>query len=181
MKYAALPSSTMLISIIGFFASVFLITDFSSEFGFTFALLFIIMFIASLLSMTFARPKDLLAIDEFEKTHKHGKILTHKQYLEMLEKQKAHEKPKKVATTKKVTTKKTTPSKKAPAKKKVTAKKTNTSKKPVDYKSKTVAELKTKATKLKLTGISRLNKADLIKKIKAAERKKANTQKGTRK
>lgn len=56
MKYAPLSSSFMVTSIIGFIVSVFMIMDWSQEWGFTFVLFFTMMFIASVVSMTKAEP-----------------------------------------------------------------------------------------------------------------------------
>ena len=52
MKYVPLPTSFMLISIIGFFISLFVVYPVSPSFGFAFMLVFIVMFIASMVSMT---------------------------------------------------------------------------------------------------------------------------------
>ena len=54
-----LNSSFMLASIVGFLVSYYLIFDVTRNFGFAFMLLFIIMFIASIVSMTSAPiPKN---------------------------------------------------------------------------------------------------------------------------
>ncbi len=47
-----LTSGFMLISIIGFLVSVYFVMDLSATWGFTFALFFTIMFIASIISMS---------------------------------------------------------------------------------------------------------------------------------
>ncbi len=52
MKYAHLSAGFMLTSIIGFFVSTFFIWKISLSWGFTFTLFFLIMFIASIISMT---------------------------------------------------------------------------------------------------------------------------------
>ena len=74
MIYAPLSSSFMLVSIIGFILSVWLIMDWSETWGFTLTLFFIIMFISSFISMTKAEPMfehmDHLAIHEPEKAYK---------------------------------------------------------------------------------------------------------------
>lgn len=49
-----LKSSFMVTSIVGFFVSVYYVMSLSKTWGFTFALFFTMMFIASLISMTFA-------------------------------------------------------------------------------------------------------------------------------
>jgi len=58
MKYAHLSAGFMLTSIIGFLISVFFIWDISIPWGFTFALFFGIMFVASIISMTKADFTD---------------------------------------------------------------------------------------------------------------------------
>ena len=52
MKYAHLSAGFMLTSIVGFLISVFFLWKISLSWGFTFALFFGIMFIASIISMT---------------------------------------------------------------------------------------------------------------------------------
>ncbi len=51
MRYAPLPHEWMLVSIIGFFISIFSIWSLNKSWGFTFALFFIIMFIASMVTL----------------------------------------------------------------------------------------------------------------------------------
>jgi len=58
-----LKGSFMLASILGFLVSVFYIYPKSNSFGFAFALVFLIMFIASMLSMTFSDTGGELQID----------------------------------------------------------------------------------------------------------------------
>jgi hypothetical protein len=58
MKYAHLSAGFMLTSIAGFFVSVFLVWKMSVSWGFTFALFFGIMFVASIISMTKADFTD---------------------------------------------------------------------------------------------------------------------------
>jgi len=58
MRYAHLSAGFMLTSIIGFLISVFFVWKFSMPWGFTFALFFGIMFIASFISMTKANFTD---------------------------------------------------------------------------------------------------------------------------
>jgi|TARA_B100000315_G_C14224508_1_gene428007 hypothetical protein len=58
MKVAPLKASFMIISIIGFFVSVYMSNDFWLEWSFTFAVFFVLMFIASLISMTYAPLRD---------------------------------------------------------------------------------------------------------------------------
>jgi hypothetical protein len=55
LKFYPLKGSFMLFSILGFFVSVIWVYDkFSRSWGFAFALLFTLMFVASLISMTYA-------------------------------------------------------------------------------------------------------------------------------
>jgi len=49
-----LKSSFMITAIVGFFISVYYVMSLSKTWGFAFALFFVTMFIASLISMTFA-------------------------------------------------------------------------------------------------------------------------------
>ena len=69
IKYAPLPSSTLLISIFGFFISAIYVLRRWPDFGFAFMLVFAIMFIGSFISMTFAKSDDLLLMEEYEQTH----------------------------------------------------------------------------------------------------------------
>lgn len=52
MKYAHLSAGFMLTSIIGFLISIFFVNELSPTWGFTFMLFFVIMFVASMISMT---------------------------------------------------------------------------------------------------------------------------------
>ena len=52
VKYAPLSGGFMIASIVGFFVSTIYIADFSLNWGFALSVLFIIMFIASIISMT---------------------------------------------------------------------------------------------------------------------------------
>ena len=73
-EWAPLSAGFMLTSILGFIISIWLIMDFSTTWGFTFTFFFIIMFFASMISMTKAEPipehMDQLAIHEHEKAYK---------------------------------------------------------------------------------------------------------------
>ncbi len=72
-EWAPLSAGFMLTSILGFFISIWFIMDLSATWGFTFTLFFIIMFLASLISMTKAEPRpdhmDTLAIHNHEKAY----------------------------------------------------------------------------------------------------------------
>lgn len=72
-EWAPLSAGFMLTSILGFFISIWLVMDLSATWGFTFAFFFVIMFVASLISMTKAEPvpehMDTLAIHEPHKAY----------------------------------------------------------------------------------------------------------------
>ena len=55
-EWAPLSAGFMLTSIIGFLVSIWLIMDLSATWGFTFAFFFVLMFIASFISMSKAEP-----------------------------------------------------------------------------------------------------------------------------
>ena len=72
VKVAPLNSGFMATSILGFFISVFFIAPrLSFQWGTTFAIFFVIMFIASFVSMTYAEPKtshiDKLVVGRLKK------------------------------------------------------------------------------------------------------------------
>jgi len=74
MKYAHLSAGFMLTSIVGFFISTFFIWKIDMTWGFTFTLFFLIMFVASIISMTKADFNDKeyqqeLAIHERPKSY----------------------------------------------------------------------------------------------------------------
>ena len=66
LKIAPLHGSFMLTSIIGFFISTFIIFNTYPDWGFAFALICVIMFIASLIAMVNG-PEEVLQIDEKRK------------------------------------------------------------------------------------------------------------------
>jgi hypothetical protein len=75
-KFAPLSSTFVLTSILGFLISVmFIIPKLSVTWGFTFAMMFMIMFLSSMVSMTRATTDDYhldhLAVHEPEKHLKH--------------------------------------------------------------------------------------------------------------
>ena len=72
--FAPLPSSTLLIAIIGFFVSVIYFMKRWPSFGFSFALIFTILFIASMLSLTYAPERDLLLMEQYERNHTGGQL-----------------------------------------------------------------------------------------------------------
>ena len=65
-RAAPLPSSFMLMSMIGFLISSMMVYPRDKTWGFAFCLIFIIMFIASIISMTYAdiSHKPVLDIDK---------------------------------------------------------------------------------------------------------------------
>jgi len=67
---APLPASFMLMSMVGYLGSVLLVFPISHSFGFAFALVFIMMFIASVISMTYAPEKESLILDSMRKHYK---------------------------------------------------------------------------------------------------------------
>ncbi len=58
MRYAHLSAGFMLTSIIGFLVSTLFVWKYSISWGFTFSLFFLIMFVASIISMTKADFTD---------------------------------------------------------------------------------------------------------------------------
>ncbi len=62
LKAAPLSSSYMLVSMFGFVVSVLVIMNLSRPWGITFALIFALMFIASMISMTHAPALEALEI-----------------------------------------------------------------------------------------------------------------------
>jgi len=73
IKYAPLSAGFMATSIIGFFVAIWLVMDWSEAWGFTFALFFVLMFFASVISFSKAEPipehMDELAVHEMRKSH----------------------------------------------------------------------------------------------------------------
>jgi hypothetical protein len=63
-KVAPLPGSFMVTSIIGFFLSVLLVFQAYPSWGTAFALVFILMFISSMISMTYA---DISVLEDMDK------------------------------------------------------------------------------------------------------------------
>lgn len=63
MKFEPLPGSFMLISILGFLISAFYVFGLSATWGFTFALVFTLMFVASMISLFKADAEDQLEMD----------------------------------------------------------------------------------------------------------------------
>ncbi len=69
MKFVHLSSGFMLTSIVGFFIAAFFVLRISDTWGFLFMLFFMMMFVSSLISMTYApESKD---VDEDLKIYEH--------------------------------------------------------------------------------------------------------------
>lgn len=62
-KAAALPGSFMLAAMLGFAISLVWVYPSSKSFGFAFMIVFAAMFIASIISLTYAPADELLAAD----------------------------------------------------------------------------------------------------------------------
>jgi hypothetical protein len=69
-----LSSTFMLVSMLGFFISVFWVWSFSVTWGFTFAFMFGIFFIASVYNFTHAPDEDFLAVHEPHRHLKHLRV-----------------------------------------------------------------------------------------------------------
>ncbi|MFH0870161.1 MAG: hypothetical protein V1866_03835 [archaeon] len=63
-RYAPLTSGFMLTSIIGFLVSVFFVVKIDLTWGFTFALFFVIAFVASVVSMSKIEADDKYGLQE---------------------------------------------------------------------------------------------------------------------
>ena len=62
-KFAPLNGTYMAVSLIGLFVSVMYVYEQSADFGIAFAIVFAIMFVASLLSMTYADPDAFIELE----------------------------------------------------------------------------------------------------------------------
>jgi hypothetical protein len=69
-KHVPLTSGFMLTSIIGFFVSSFYVMKLDLTWGFTFSLFFVIMFIASIISMSKIEAEDKYGLQELDIHHK---------------------------------------------------------------------------------------------------------------
>ncbi|MFW6230775.1 MAG: hypothetical protein ACOC32_02005 [Nanoarchaeota archaeon] len=87
-KIAPLPGSFFFTSIIGLYISLIYVMKRWPDFGFAFSVIFGVMFIASIISLTYAPAKLLLRMEEYERSHKGAKVLTHKEYEERKKKKK---------------------------------------------------------------------------------------------
>lgn len=63
-KAAPLSSGFLFVGLIGFIASLYLFDNLGPTWGFTAVLFFIIIFIASFISMTYASPEELIAEEQ---------------------------------------------------------------------------------------------------------------------
>lgn len=70
LDIAPLKGSFMIISIVGFIISAAWVYDLSPTWGFSFCLVFVMMFIASIISMTYAPVPAELQIDHKRKKKK---------------------------------------------------------------------------------------------------------------
>jgi len=66
-KAAPLSSGFMFTAIVGFFITIYFWNLVGETFGFVFILFCIILFIASVISMTYAAPEDILAMEDRRK------------------------------------------------------------------------------------------------------------------
>ena len=66
MKVAPLTGTFMIISILGFIISLFLVYKVTPPFGIAFALIFALMFIASIISMTYSDVDAVLKMERRE-------------------------------------------------------------------------------------------------------------------
>ena len=72
-KIAPLPSSFMLTSMVGFFVSMYYVMGLSITWGFTFMLLFVFMFVASMISMVKADAESQFELEQKLKKKKFSK------------------------------------------------------------------------------------------------------------
>ncbi len=70
-KIIPFSSGFMLTSILGFMVSVLFVMDYSPTWGFTFALVFVIMFVASIVTMSRIEADDKYSLEEL-KVHEKG-------------------------------------------------------------------------------------------------------------
>jgi len=70
IQVAPLPSSFMATSIVGYIISLLIVYPRWPDFGFAFALVFMMMFVASVISMTYAPEKDPLMVGHLHKRYK---------------------------------------------------------------------------------------------------------------
>jgi multisubunit Na+/H+ antiporter MnhB subunit len=70
IEVAPLPSSFMLTSMVGYIFSIIWVYPRWPSFGFAFMLVFMMMFIASVISMTYAPEREVLILDSMKKHYK---------------------------------------------------------------------------------------------------------------
>ena len=66
-KVAPLTGGYMITSILGFLISAYYVYDVSNRWGFTFALFFFLMFVASMISMTYGPDEAMLHVGHKKK------------------------------------------------------------------------------------------------------------------
>ncbi|MFP4190038.1 MAG: hypothetical protein ACLFNK_01865 [Candidatus Woesearchaeota archaeon] len=81
-KIAPLSNSFFLISIVGLYVSLIFVTPKSPDYGVAFSIVFGIMFIASMISLTYAPARALIKLEEYEKKRKGAKVLSHAEFIE---------------------------------------------------------------------------------------------------
>jgi len=69
-EFAPLKGSFMVISIVGFIISAIWVYKINPTWGFAFCLVFVMMFVASMISMTYAPVAEELQIDEKRRKRK---------------------------------------------------------------------------------------------------------------
>ena len=79
-KIVPLSNSFFFMSIVGFYISVIYVAKKWPDFGVAFAIVFAVMFFASVISFTYAPARSLIKMDEYEQTHKGLEILSYKEY-----------------------------------------------------------------------------------------------------
>jgi multisubunit Na+/H+ antiporter MnhB subunit len=68
-------------SIVGFYISVIWVVKRWPDFGVAFAIVFAVMFIASIISLTYAPANLLLKLERYEREHKGAKEESHADFL----------------------------------------------------------------------------------------------------
>jgi len=120
MKYAPLSNSFAIVSLIGLIISAFLIFPRWPDWGFTFCLLFVVFFISSLLSSTYAPTGALLGVEPSKKARDrvYGKDILEETTLPQDRKKTVRKKAKKKKAKKTAKKKKAKKAKKKAVKKK---------------------------------------------------------------
>ncbi len=87
-KVVPLSSSFFVTSIVGLYVSLIFVMPRSADFGVAFAIVFAVMFISSMVSLTYAPAKALISLEEYEKKHKEAKVLSHSEYVKKQKKRR---------------------------------------------------------------------------------------------